>query len=561
MKKLISLIATLLILALAIWIGRLLWIHYMDTPWTRDGRVRADVINVAADVTGVVVDVPVKDNQPVKKGDLLMQIDPEHYQLAVKQAEAMVASRKATWEMRKVNASRRKDMDALVISAENREDASNVANSAQADYQLALAQLEAAQLNLQRTKVLAAVDGYVTNLNVHRGDYARIGEAKMAVVDKNSFWVYGFFEETKLPHVKIGDPADMQLMSGEVMKGHVESIARAIYDRDNPESRELIADVNPTFNWVRLAQRVPVRIHLDNVPDGVVLAAGITCTVIVNSKFTGRRRFVLRSLGPRPNPFTQWKPRRLLVDQLLGLVSGVFRETRLNRPRLHLHHPHTKWRQLHAQCIAQRVHGGFRGAISTRKWSHQNTGHTADIHHQTFGPAQYRKQRTGYADNRKHVGFELALHRRYTAVEQRPHCAVSGVVDQHIEAASLLVDPLAKLFQRSAVIDIELNGGEPGRCEHRHIFGLARSRPDFETRAFERIGEGAADAAGTTGNQRNGHGAFLVQKEGEWISRRNCPASVRRENPGFAGDNRGAVAAMANSLPNCHRPCNSPGPR
>jgi multidrug resistance efflux pump len=147
---------------------------------------------------------------------------------------------------------------------------------------LALAQLEAAQLNLQRTKVLAAVDGYVTNLNVHRGDYARIGEAKMAVVDKNSFWVYGFFEETKLPHVKIGDPADMQLMSGEVMKGHVESIARAIYDRDNPESRELIADVNPTFNWVRLAQRVPVRIHLDNVPEGVVLAAGITCTVIVN---------------------------------------------------------------------------------------------------------------------------------------------------------------------------------------------------------------------------------------------------------------------------------------
>ena len=287
MKKLFSLIATLLILALAIWIGRMLWIHYMDTPWTRDGRVRADVINVAADVSGVVIDVPVKDNQPVKKGDLLMQIDPEHYQLAVKQAEAMVASRRATWEMRKVNANRRKDMDALVISAESREDASNVATSAQADYQLAVAQLEAAQLNLQRTKVLAAVDGYVTNLNVHRGDYARIGEAKMAVVDRNSFWVYGFFEETKLPHVRVGDPADMQLMSGEVMKGHVESIARAIYDRDNPESRELIADVNPTFNWVRLAQRVPVRIHLDHVPEGVVLAAGITCTVIVNPEQEG----------------------------------------------------------------------------------------------------------------------------------------------------------------------------------------------------------------------------------------------------------------------------------
>ncbi len=282
MKKLFSLIATLLVLALAIWIGRTLWVNYMDTPWTRDGRVRADIINVAADVSGTVVDVPVRDNQQVKKGDLLMQIDPEHYEVAVKQAQALVASRKATWEMRKVNAKRRADMDNLVISTESRDDASNIAVSAQADYQLALAGLEAAELNLRRTRVLAAVDGYVTNLNVHRGDYARIGEAKMAVVDMNSFWVYGFFEETKLPHIRVGDPADMQLMSGQLLKGHVESIARGIYDRDNPESRELLADVNPTFNWVRLAQRVPVRIHLDEVPADVLLSAGTTCTVIVN---------------------------------------------------------------------------------------------------------------------------------------------------------------------------------------------------------------------------------------------------------------------------------------
>ncbi len=273
MKKLFSLLATLLVLALAIWIGRLLWVQYMETPWTRDGRVRADIINVAADVTGEVVNVPVRDNQIVKKGDLLMQIDPEHYRIAVK--------RKATWEMRKVNAHRRADLDSLVISRESRDDAGNLADAALADYQQAQAQLEAAQLNLARTQVRAAVDGYVTNLNVHRGDYARMGEAKMAVVDMNSFWVYGFFEETKLPHVKVGDPADLQLMSGQVLKGHVESISRGIYDRDNPESRELIADVNPTFNWVRLAQRVPVRIHIDEVPDGVLLAAGITCTVVV----------------------------------------------------------------------------------------------------------------------------------------------------------------------------------------------------------------------------------------------------------------------------------------
>ncbi|GFM73479.1 secretion protein HlyD [Pseudomonas cichorii] len=281
MKKLFSLIATLLVLALAIFIGRTLWVHYMETPWTRDGRVRADIINVAAQVSGTVIDVPVRDNQQVKKGDLLMQIDPEHYRIAVKEAQALLASRKATWEMRKLNAKRRADMDNLVVSTENRDDASNIATSALADYQLAQAQLEAAELNLSRTRVLASADGYVTNLNVHRGDYARAGEAKMAVVDMNSFWVYGFFEETKLPHVHVNDPAEMQLMNGEVLKGHVESIARGIYDRDNPQSRELIADVNPTFNWVRLAQRVPVRIHLDQVPDGLLLAAGMTCTVVV----------------------------------------------------------------------------------------------------------------------------------------------------------------------------------------------------------------------------------------------------------------------------------------
>lgn len=281
MKKFFSLFATLLVLTAAVVIGRQLWLHYMTTPWTRDGRVRADIINVAADVPGYVVDVAVRDNQRVRKGDLLLQIDPAHYRLAVQQAQALVASRKATWAMRKDNARRRADLDNLVISRENRDDADSVALAAQADYQRAQAALAAAELNLERTRIVATVDGYVTNLNVHRGDYARTGEAVMAVVDEHSFWVYGFFEETKLPHVWVGDPADLQMMSGEQLQGHVESIARGIYDRDNPQSRELIADVNPTFNWVRLAQRVPVRIHLDQVPDGFLLAAGMTCTVVV----------------------------------------------------------------------------------------------------------------------------------------------------------------------------------------------------------------------------------------------------------------------------------------
>jgi RND family efflux transporter MFP subunit len=280
-RNILGFVATAVIFAVAVLIGRVLWIHYMDEPWTRDGRVRAEVINIAPDVSGAVVELPVRDNQFVKKGELLMQIDPSHYQIAVEQAQAAVAARKAELQMRLDDAKRRADMDSLVVSKESRENASHTASSAQAQYQQALAALDAAKLNLERTRVLAPVDGYVTNLSVYRGDYAIAGSPRLAIVDSHSFWVYGYFEETKLPHVRIGDQADMRLMSGGVLHGHVESISRGIYDRDNPQSRELLADVNPTFNWVRLAQRVPVRIKIDAVPDNVLLSAGTTCTVVV----------------------------------------------------------------------------------------------------------------------------------------------------------------------------------------------------------------------------------------------------------------------------------------
>lgn len=280
-RNIIGFIATGIVFVVAILIGRALWVHYMDEPWTRDGRVRAEVVNIAPDVSGAVVELPVRDNQFVHKGDLLMQIDPSHYQIAVEQAQAAVAARKAELQMRRDDAQRRADMDSLVVSKENRENATHTASAAEAQYQQALAALDAAKLNLERTRVVSPVDGYVTNLNVYRGDYAISGSAKLAVVDSNSFWVYGYFEETKLPHVKVGDKADIRLMSGGTLKGHVESISRGIYDRDNPQSRELLADVNPTFNWVRLAQRVPVRVKIDTVPDGVLLSAGTTCTVVV----------------------------------------------------------------------------------------------------------------------------------------------------------------------------------------------------------------------------------------------------------------------------------------
>ena len=211
-----------------------------------------------------------------------MELDPSHYQIAVQQAQAAVAARQAEVRMRRVDAARRADMDNLVVSQESRDNASQTASSAEAMLQQAQAALSAARLNLERPTVHAPVDGYVTNLNVHRGHYAIAGAAKLAIVDSHSFWVYGYFEETKLPHVRIGDKAHMRLMSGGTLEGHVESISRGIYDRDNPQSRELLADVNPTFNWVRLAQRVPVRIRIDQVPPGVLLSAGTTCTVIVS---------------------------------------------------------------------------------------------------------------------------------------------------------------------------------------------------------------------------------------------------------------------------------------
>lgn len=290
LRKLFGFVATAVILIVAILIGRTLWVHYMDEPWTRDGRVRAEIVNVAPDVSGAVVELPVRDNQFVKQGDLVMQIDPSHFRIAVEQAQAAVAARRAELQMRRADAARRADLDALVVSKESRENSAQTASSAEAQYQQALAALDAAKLNLERTRVVAPVDGYVTNLQVFKGDYASAGQAKLAIVDSHSFWVYGYFEETKLPRVKIGAKAEMRLMSGGVLKGHVESISRGIYDRDNPQSRDLVADVNPTFNWVRLAQRVPVRIHIDEVPKDLVLSAGTTCTVIVEPDGDGKRK-------------------------------------------------------------------------------------------------------------------------------------------------------------------------------------------------------------------------------------------------------------------------------
>ncbi|OHX15614.1 efflux transporter periplasmic adaptor subunit [Chromobacterium amazonense] len=273
---------TFALLLVAVWIGKALWDHYMLSPWTRDGRIKADVVSVAADVSGLVAEVAVKDNQPVRKGDALFVIDPSRYRAALAQAEAALAGHKADKQRRSKEAARRASLDSAIVSTESRESADFAAAAADAQYQAAVAARDLAALNLQRTVVRAPTDGYVTNLNVHVGDYAAAGAARLALIDSHSFYVDGYFEETKLGSLKVGDRAEVTLMSdGRKLSGRIASIARGITDRDAVTGRELLADVNPTFNWVRLAQRVPVRIELQALPKDLALIAGQTCTVVI----------------------------------------------------------------------------------------------------------------------------------------------------------------------------------------------------------------------------------------------------------------------------------------
>lgn len=277
-------VLTLALAGAALWAGKTGWDHYMESPWTRDGRVKADVVTIGADVAGVVTDVRVHDNQLVRKGDVLFVVDDARYRNALATAEAALAAQGVEKGRRGSEAKRRAALDADIISAESRETADYALGTATAQYRAALAARELARLNVERTVVRAPVTGYITNLHVHAGDFAAVGAAKLALIDNASFYVMGYFEETRLPLLKPGAPVDVRLMDGVALRGHIESIARGITDRDASTGRELLADVNPTFNWVRLAQRIPVRVHIDRLPQGTPLVAGTTCTVTIVSK-------------------------------------------------------------------------------------------------------------------------------------------------------------------------------------------------------------------------------------------------------------------------------------
>lgn len=273
---------TLLMTAVAVGGGLWLWDYYMNEPWTRDGRVRADIVQVSPDVSGLVTDVRIADNQSVRKGDLLFVVDPGRYRLAVEQAEASLDSAKAEQSYRSAEAHRYEQLGNNVVSTAQRQEVMSALAKAVAATRQADAALDLARFNLERTEVKATVDGYVTNLQLKAGNYVAAGQAVVALIDRHSFYVMGYFEETKLPRIHVGAPVSVRIMGlAAELRGHVDSITRAIVDRDRAEGTGLVANVNPTFNWVRLAQRIPVRIALDDVPDPLQLVAGRTATVTV----------------------------------------------------------------------------------------------------------------------------------------------------------------------------------------------------------------------------------------------------------------------------------------
>jgi multidrug resistance efflux pump len=262
-----------------------MWHAYMAAPWTRDGTVRAYVVSIAPEVAGRVVQLPATDNKFVHKGDLLMMIDPTDYAIAVDRAEATVTQARANAEDAVRKARRRAQLTNLATSDEEKQTFASDAEAAKATYQQAVANLARARVDLERASIRSPVNGYVTNLLVQLGDYANIGQNEISVVDTNSYWVDGYFEETSVGSIREGDPAEIKLMGySQIVRGHVDGIARAIHVPNAQPDRAGLASVNPIFTWVRLAQRVPVRIHIDQVPDGVRLVSGMTATVQIDPK-------------------------------------------------------------------------------------------------------------------------------------------------------------------------------------------------------------------------------------------------------------------------------------
>jgi multidrug resistance efflux pump len=282
-------LGTIAVAALLAWAT---WQVYMGAPWTRDGTVRAYVVTMAPEVAGRIVKLPVADNQLVHKGDVLFEIEPTDYRIALEQAQAQAQRDGAALDYARANEGRQATLEGEGWVSKNiYQQSASAQHQLEAAVAVDQAAIAKAQLDLSRVVIRAPVNGYVTNLLAQLGDYANVGQKLISLVDADSFWIDAYFEETSLGRILEGDPATVKLMGySQLVRGHVGGVARGINIPNVQPDPAGLASVNPIFTWVRLAQRVPVRVHIDQVPDGVRLVAGMTATVQIDRRPEASKR-------------------------------------------------------------------------------------------------------------------------------------------------------------------------------------------------------------------------------------------------------------------------------
>jgi multidrug resistance efflux pump len=276
-------IATLIAFGAAIGLAWMAWNYYEYAPWTRDGRVRVYTVQVAPEVSGTVVALPIKGTQFVHKGDVLFQIDPRGYENKVRQAIGVLARAQAQESYLEADAARRSQLPDSAVSAEQQQNTAGIAQAAKDAVVAASGALDEARLNLERTTIRSTVNGWVSDLLLQQGGFATAGQWAVTIVNADSFWVVGYFEETQLPRIRVGDAARIVLMAwpGRPVKGHVAGFGPGINVTDAAPGVQGLPAVNPVFDWVRLAQRIPIRVELDDVPCPIMLSAGMTATVSI----------------------------------------------------------------------------------------------------------------------------------------------------------------------------------------------------------------------------------------------------------------------------------------
>ena len=286
----------ILIIMALLTIGVMIWDKYMYTPWTRNARVRAEVINISPDVSGWLTSVEAKNSEMVKKGSVLFTIDKERYTNVYEQAMADEERAKIVWQRAQRNANRRAGLT-NALSSEDIDNSRLDAASALADYQLAKAKTRAALIDLNRTVYYAPEDGKITNLDLAKGDYVNKGINKLALTVNSSYYITGYFEETKLQNIKVGEPVDIWLMSGQIyLKGHVSSIDAGISNENITAGNQMLPDVEAGYSWIRLAERIPVNITIDSIPNDINLSSGMTATIKVRKEGSDTKSSGVRAI-------------------------------------------------------------------------------------------------------------------------------------------------------------------------------------------------------------------------------------------------------------------------